>query len=207
MAQSYSKLDSTYHADCEKKEAKKPKPIPKINEKRKSELSGPVKKDFAGNRLYSIEELKKLQNDVVRTNRKNKPVKSNPDPEAKLWKQFSIYIRERDADRFGMCRCITSGKMIHWVNTDCGHGIGRQHRATKYHEQNNHAQGRKHNRFEEGRKDLYSKEVDRRYGAGTWEKLEILSRTTYKKLSSDEINVLTEHYRSEANRIKKEKGL
>lgn len=207
MPKIYTKEQSAFKPPKKEKEVKPRKPIAKISEKKKAELSGPDKKDFTGNRLYSIEDLKKLQNDVVRSNRKRKPVKSNPDPEAKLWKQFSIYIRVRDADRFGMCRCITSGKMIHWTNTDCGHGIGRQHRATKYHEQNNHAQGRKHNRFEEGRKDLYSKEVDRRYGAGTWEKLEMLSRTTYKKLSPDEINVLTEHYRSEANRIKKEKGL
>lgn len=205
----YSKEKSAFKPNVKTSSAKDKKPIVRVSEKKKAELeaSGPVRKDFTGNRLYSVEDLNKFQKEVVRTNKKRKPVKSKPDPEAKLWKEFSIYIRARDADRSGMCRCITSGRLIHWTKTDCGHGISRGMRSTKYHEQNNHAQCRKDNRYKEGCKDQYAKEVDCRYGSGTWDRLLVLSKTTQKVFSQEEIDRITEHYRSEANRIKKEKGL
>jgi hypothetical protein len=201
----YTKAQSTFHSEREAKEKKVPKPIAKISEKKKAELeaSGPSRKDFTGNRLYSVEDLKKLQKEVVRTNKKRKPVKSKPDPEAKLWKEFSIYIRVRDADLSGMCRCITSGRLIRWTKTDCGHGISRGIRSTKYHEQNNHAQCRKDNRYKEGCKDQYAKEVDRRYGSGTWDQLLVLSKTTQKVFSQEEIDRLASHYKSLADQIKK----
>ena len=206
---SYSKEDSLRHSPRPEKPKKERKPIAKMSEKKKAEMeaSGPVRKDFTGNRLYSAEDLKKLQKEVVRANKKRTPVKSKPDPEAKLWKEFSIYIRVRDADRSGMCRCITSGRLIHWTKTDCGHGISRGIRATKYHEQNNHAQCRKDNRYKEGCKDQYAKEVDRRYGSGTWGRLLALSKTTLKVFSPEEITRLADHYKSLADQIKKEKGL
>lgn len=209
MANAYSKEKSAFKPPKKEKEKKVPKPINRISEKKKAELeaSGPDRKDFTGNRLYSVKDLKKLQKEVARTNRERKPKKVHVDKEKKLWDQFSIYIRVRDADEKGMCKCITTGKPVHWTKADCGHGIGRQHRATKYHEQNNHAQSRKHNRFEEGRKDLYSKEVDKRYGPGTWNRLEVLSKTTLKEFSKEEIDRLASHYKSLADQIKKEKGL
>lgn len=89
---------------------------------------------------------------------------------------------------------------------DCGHGIGRQHKATKYHEKNNHAQCKKCNGFEGGRRETYKEEVDKRYGAGTWDTLEVLSRGVCKR-GQFEIDALTKHYQAEAARLKKEKGL
>jgi uncharacterized C2H2 Zn-finger protein len=145
--------------------------------------------------------------------KKSKSIKSKTtkektvDIEAKLWKQFSIYIRVRDADENGIVKCISCGKLFHWSKTDAGHGIGRQHLATKYHEQNNHAQCRKDNRYEEGKKEAYAKEVDKRYGAGTWNKLLVLSKSTVKRLSQFQIDVLTIHYKNQSNEIKAEKGL
>ena len=50
MAKPYSKLDSTYHSEREKKEAKKPKPINKVSEKMKQGL-----------RNYGIERKKYLE--------------------------------------------------------------------------------------------------------------------------------------------------
>jgi hypothetical protein len=120
-------------------------------------------------------------------------VKGKPS-EAKLWKAFSEYIRRRDADANGNCKCFTCGFTAHWKRFDCGHGIGRQHKATKYHEQNNHAQCKRCNAFEGGKREVYKAEVDRRYGAGTWDKLEVLARTTCKR-GPFEIGVMTEYYK------------
>jgi hypothetical protein len=89
---------------------------------------------------------------------------------------------------------------------DCGHGIGRQHKSTKYDERNNHAQCKKCNGFEGGRREVYKVEVDKRYGHGTWDTLEVLSRRICKR-GAFEIEALTEHYQAEVARLKKEKGL
>jgi len=124
----------------------------------------------------------------------------------KLWKAFSEFIRLRDSDDNGNCKCITCGNIRNWRSMDCGHGIGRQHKATKYDERNNHAQCKPCNAFEGGRREVYKEEVDKRYGAGTWNTLEVLSRGICKR-GPFEIESLTKHYQAEAARLKKEKGL
>ena len=77
---------------------------------------------------------------------------------------------------------------------DCGHGIGRQHWGTKYNEKNNHAQCKPCNGFEGGKREVYKVEVDKRYGAGTWDKMELLSRVVTKRPSQFEIDTLRNHY-------------
>ena len=174
------------------------KPIRKVSEKKQK-----IKK---GVTFITAEEFQKLKQTSVKKKGKLRVGTKSVNPEKKLEDAFSKYIRVRDANNEGMCICITSGKLIHWTLADCGHGHGRQHGATKYHEMNNHAQNRKHNRFEEGRKDLYAVNVDKRYGAGTWEMLEYLSRKPLK-LERFEIEAMTKYYTDEFERIKKEKGL
>lgn len=199
MAKSYSKDDSTKRAPREEKQKPERKSIPKMSEKKKAEMEG--------RKTWTTDQFLQATKEGKKEKKQERKLKKKIDKETRLWKEFSIYIRIRDADNAGMVRCITSGKLIHWTKTDCGHGISRGIRATKYHEQNNHAQSRKDNRYKEGCKDQYSKEVDRRYGPGTWDRLLVLSKSTSKVLSKEEIDRLTDHYRGEADRIKKEKGL
>lgn len=124
----------------------------------------------------------------------------------KLWRAFSVFIRLRDADSNGYCRCITSGKLVHWSECDAGHFISRRHMATKYDEQNVHAQGRGDNRFRSGEQLIYAKAIDKKYGAGTADRILARSRGT-RKFEQFEIDALTKHYQEEAARLKKEKGL
>jgi hypothetical protein len=124
----------------------------------------------------------------------------------KLWKVYSVYIRLRDADKNGMIRCITSGRMVHWKDADAGHFISRRHMATKYDERNVNAQSRHDNRFASGEQFKHSKAIDQKWGSGTADKLLVKSRTT-SKMGSFEINALTEHYKKEVERLKSEKGL
>lgn len=116
----------------------------------------------------------------------------------KLWKVFSEFIRLRDANANGYCKCITCGLIRHWKQMDCGHGIPRQHKATKFHEQNNHAQCKRCNGFEGGKREVYKIEVDKRYGAGTWDKLEVMSRMTAKR-AQFEFDVMEEYYKEQVN--------
>lgn len=126
--------------------------------------------------------------------------------DAKLWKIFSEFIRLRDADKNGLCQCITCGLIRPWKQMDCGHGIGRQHKATKYSEINNHAQCKRCNGFEGGKREIYKLEVDKRYGFGTWDKIELASRQICKR-GKIEIEVMTEYYKKEVKKLKLEKNL
>lgn len=125
--------------------------------------------------------------------------------DAKLWKAFSTFIRLRDADENGYCRCFTCGLVRHWKQLDCGHGIGRQHKATKYHEQNNHAQCKRCNGFEGGMRERYKEEMDKRYGAGSWDKMEVMARTTCKR-GKFEIEMMTKYYRDKVKEMQNVKS-
>jgi hypothetical protein len=89
---------------------------------------------------------------------------------------------------------------------DCGHGIPRQYKATKFSEQNNHAQCKRCNGFEGGRMDEYAKQVNARYGEGTWDKLHLQSKQICKR-GKFEIDIMMAHYKAEAQRIAKHKQL
>lgn len=127
--------------------------------------------------------------------------------EKKLWPIFSKFIRLRDAQPFtGLCKCFTCPRIKHWTKGDCGHGIPRQHKATKYHEKNNHFQCKHCNGFEGGRREVYKANVDKKYGEHTWDMMELASRQVCKmgKFEYDELAI---HYKKEVDRIIREKHL
>lgn len=126
--------------------------------------------------------------------------------EDKLWEIFSIYIRLRDSDSQGVGKCFTCDKPIHWTKGDCGHGIPRQHKATKFNERNNHLQCKKCNGFEGGRREVYKERMNRRYGPQTWEKMEIASRQTFKA-SAFILQNNIEYYTQKVAELKDEKGM
>lgn len=124
----------------------------------------------------------------------------------KLWDIFSVWVRVRDADKNGMITCITSGRRVHWKDADAGHFISRRHLSTKFDEQNVHAQSRHSNRFQYGQQFEYSKAIDLKYGPGTADKILVKSRVTCKR-GQFEIDNMYSWYKSEVERIKKEKNL
>ena len=127
--------------------------------------------------------------------------------ENKLWKWFSLFIRLRDAlPDSGICFCFTCGRPRHYTGGDCGHGIGRQHRATKYNEKNNHFQCKLCNGFEGGRADVYKLKVDEKYGEGTWDTLLVLSKKSVK-WSQFEIDIMAKEYQKLAEEIKLKKNI
>lgn len=89
---------------------------------------------------------------------------------------------------------------------DCGHGIGRQHWGTRYDEKNNHAQCKRCNGFEGGRMDVYKEQVDKIYGQGSWQLLELKSRTTTKRYGKFEVETLTKHYKERADELDRNKA-
>jgi len=125
--------------------------------------------------------------------------------DGKLWPIFSLFIRLRDTNEEGYGKCFTCPRIIHYSKGDCGHGIPRQHKATKYSEINNHLQCKHCNAFEGGKREVYKEEVDKRYGEGMWDKIEIASRQICKR-GKVEIQVMTAYYKKEVQKLKLSKN-
>lgn len=125
----------------------------------------------------------------------------------KLWTIFSQFIRLRDSNENGFCKCLTCGAIRYYKNMDCGHGIQRGHMGTKYDEKNNHAQCKICNGpFGKGKPIEYKREVDKKYGPGTWEDMQFKARTV-TKFGGFEIKIMTEHYTAEVEKMKATKNL
>jgi hypothetical protein len=58
---------------------------------------------------------------------------------------FSKYIRLRDTDEYGNGACFTCGKMCNYKELDCGHFRSRRNLATRWYQDNAHAQCRECN--------------------------------------------------------------
>ena len=120
----------------------------------------------------------------------------------KIDKPFHEYIRRRDADNVsGYCKCITCNKPIHFTESDAGHFIGRQHLATRWNENNVHAQCRKCNRFEYGRQYEYSLAL----GSDLAEELLLESRQIFKRSDFEYLEIF-EEYRDKLEELKKDQN-
>lgn len=94
---------------------------------------------------------------------------------------FSIFIRTRDADEFGFINCITCFKRMHWKDVDCGHYISRAYIATRFDEQNCHAQCKSCNGFHGGMMDVYALQLIIRYGDGILSSLNTRKQSIIKE--------------------------
>jgi len=119
---------------------------------------------------------------------------------------FSKYIRLRDSDKDGFIWCISCGNPKHWTKADCGHFVKRQHKALRFNEMNGNAQCRTCNWLLQGNDIEFANGLDRKYGAGTADKLRALQNSTLH-LGKFELKVIADHYRMKFNELKKEKGL
>lgn len=68
--------------------------------------------------------------------------KSKPNLVKKLDRIFSLYIRLRDVMPNGYVRCIACGQIKSFEDVDCGHFHSRRHMATRFNEDNCHAECR-----------------------------------------------------------------
>ena len=119
---------------------------------------------------------------------------------------FSEFIRLRDSDQNGYCRCITCGRIFYWKEIDAGHFVQRDRLATRYNEQNVHAQCQHENRFRSGQQFVHGQKIDLLYGKGTAQKLTDLSKA-YCKLDYDWLQYFIAHYRAKVKNLKREKTL
>jgi hypothetical protein len=120
---------------------------------------------------------------------------------ATLDRWFSKFIRLRDSDQNGYCRCITCGRFASWKNMDAGHFISREKMATRYDEMNVHAQCQQCNRFKSGNQYEHGKSIDRMHGKGSADILSAKGGVRGCKLDSFYLQKLIEEYKEKVKNI------
>ena len=131
-------------------------------------------------------------------------VKKKPDLKAKLDKEFSLFIRLRDAMPNGYFRCISCGQIKPFEQADNGHYINRQHMNTRFDEMNCNAQCRACNRFQEGNMSGYRQGLVKKYGEKRVLLLE-MRKNDIKRYSEFEYQALIKYYHALNERLKKDK--
>ncbi len=119
-----------------------------------------------------------------------------------IW--FSKYVRLRDANHNGLCKCVTCNTIKPWNEMDCGHFQSRRYMSTRYEEKNAHAQCQKCNNYNSGEQYRHGIEIDFMYGEGSALELEKQSRNV-RKYIKQELMELAQYYKQEAEAIAKEK--
>lgn len=121
-------------------------------------------------------------------------------------KQFSRYIRLRDAIPGGAFKCISCGQFKRIEQADCGHFHSRKHMATRFDERNAHAECRACNRFSADHLIKYQENLIRKIGEEEFDELNILAKTT-KKWEEFELKEMAKYYKALADKLSKEKGI
>lgn len=122
----------------------------------------------------------------------------------KLDTLFSEYVRLRDADENGECKCITCGEKHHWRDMDCGHLVGRGNMATRWKIENANSQCRLCNSTHDGKYDEHAAAIDNIHGEGTALGLEQLGHTE-RHFSEPELIGMCDELRREIKALKEEK--
>ena len=118
---------------------------------------------------------------------------------------FSKFVRLRDSDSHGILRCISCGEPVFWKKADAGHFIKRQHKSLRFDEKNVNGQCRKCNWLLQGNDINYAKGLEKKYGSGIIELLELAKRNTLH-LGKFELKIISDNYRMKFNELKKEKN-
>ena len=120
---------------------------------------------------------------------------------------FSVFIRLREANEYGMVQCFTCGVVRGYKDgMQNGHFQSRKHMATRFDTENCQVQCLKCNIFDSGQQYLFSLRLDEKYGEGTAEELEYLARTIHK-VSRVEYEEQISYYKNLVENLKEEKGI
>ena len=124
-----------------------------------------------------------------------------------LDKWFSLFIRLRNATHEGLCQCFTCGKVAHYkVGMQCGHFQSRSNLKTRFDEKNCQVQCVGCNMFKQGEQWKFGMNLNAKYGIGTSNKLEFISRQKVKFSRIDYEDKIS-YYKEAVEKLKKEKGI
>ena len=124
-----------------------------------------------------------------------------------LDKWFSLFIRLRESTNEGIVQCFTCSRISHYKSgMQNGHFQSRRHHSTRWNETNCQVQCVKCNMYEQGEQFRFGIALDSKYGEGTSEELEFLSRTIMK-VSRIDYEEKISYYKDLVDKLKKEKGI
>jgi len=112
---------------------------------------------------------------------------------------FSLYIRLKNSNENGFCKCISCQKIQHYKEVDAGHFISRRHMSTRYDVNNVFPQCRYCNRYVAGNQWLYSQALEK-IEKNLPEKLYLKSKQTVK-YSNDDLESLISYYNNLLNHL------
>lgn len=121
-------------------------------------------------------------------------------------KYFSLAVRAYYANDQGYIQCCTCNNWKHWKKIDCGHFRKRGNMNTRFVFQNVGPQCRKCNRFHGGRDYRFGKWIDKQFGEGTADKIEMMSRQK-SSLGKAELDEIAQQYYEAYKKLKKQKHL
>jgi len=124
-----------------------------------------------------------------------------------LDKWFSLYIRLREANDYGMVQCFTCGVVRGYKDgMQNGHFQSRRHMSTRFDDENCQVQCMKCNMFSQGEQYKFALALDAKYGEGTASELEFLA-TRIKKISRNEYETDISYYKELVENLREEKGI
>lgn len=145
-----------------------------------------------------------MNNDTTKKKKTpQKGLKRKINYKAKLDKVFSEYIRLRNADSNGFCRCVTCGKHFHWTKIQNGHYMSRKYMSTRFSEMNCHPQCMPCNVMNHGNIPVYRMWLVKRYGQDEVERLEFTALNKVAKISEWEYRQMIEYYTKLVQTLKK----
>lgn len=119
---------------------------------------------------------------------------------ADIDREFSFYVRLREADQYGYTRCFTSGRRLHYLALDAGHYISRKYLATRWDADNVKPQSHNDNRFLDGNIEVFKQKLEEE-NKGITEVLYERSLQVWKPTIS-ELKELLIHWREKAKLVK-----
>ena len=132
-------------------------------------------------------------------------MKKKTDLKAKLDKVFSEYIRLKNANDIGFCRCVTCGKYYHWSKIQNGHYMSRRYMSTRYSEMNCHPQCMPCNVMQHGNIPQYRMWLVKEYGEEKVRQLETTALAQTVKFSDWEYKNLIDYYTKLVKALKYQK--
>lgn len=133
-------------------------------------------------------------------------VKKKPDLKSKLDKEFSLFIRLRDAMPNGFFRCISCGQIKPFEQADNGHYFSRTHLSTRFDENNCHAECRHCNRFKADHLEGYRVNLINKIGQQKFDLLKVKAANA-SKITDFEYEQLIKYYKALNKKLRKEKGI
>jgi len=120
---------------------------------------------------------------------------------------FSLYIRLRESNEFGMVQCFTCGCVKHYKKgMQNGHFQSRTFLSTRFDEVNCQPQCVGCNMFKQGEQYKFALALDGKYGEGTAQELQYLSKQTVKFTRVDYEEKIS-YYKSIVKNLKKERQI